>query len=51
MLFSDLIESRWEKVNGELDASLRGHFDRSGKVAGLALEPTRTTRGQRSRSA
>jgi hypothetical protein len=27
VLFSDLIESRWEKVDGEFDASLRGHVD------------------------
>ena len=27
VLFSDLIESRWEKVDREFDASLRGHVD------------------------
>jgi hypothetical protein len=27
VLFSDLIESRWEKVDGEFDASLRGRVD------------------------
>jgi hypothetical protein len=25
VLFSDLIEGRWEKVDGEFDATLRGH--------------------------
>jgi hypothetical protein len=33
MLFSDLIESRWEKVDGEFDASLRGHVDLPGMWA------------------
>ena len=39
VLFSDLVEGRWEKVDGE--------FDRAGKVAGLALEfrfPVRVSR-------
>jgi hypothetical protein len=27
VLFSDLAESRWEKVDGEFDASLRGQVD------------------------
>jgi hypothetical protein len=30
VLFSDLIESRWEKVDAEFDASLRGHVDLPG---------------------
>lgn len=33
VLFSDLIESRWEKVDGEFDASLRGHVDLPGMWA------------------
>jgi hypothetical protein len=27
VLFNDLIEGRWEKVDAEFDASLRGHVD------------------------
>jgi hypothetical protein len=27
VLFSDLVEGRWEKVDGEFDASLRGQVD------------------------
>jgi len=36
VLFSDLIESRWEKVDGEFDASLHGHVDLAGVWATVA---------------
>jgi hypothetical protein len=36
VLFSDLIEGRWEKVDGELDASLRGNVDLAREWATVA---------------
>jgi hypothetical protein len=36
VLFSDLVEGRWEKVDGELDASLRGQVDLARGWAGVA---------------
>ena len=35
VLFSDLIEGRWEKVDGEFDASLRGNVDLARQWAGV----------------
>jgi len=35
VLFSDLIEGRWEKVDGEFDASLRGQVDLAHGWAGV----------------
>ena len=35
VLFSDLIEGRWEKVDGEFDASLHGHVDLARQWAGV----------------
>jgi hypothetical protein len=36
VLFSDLIEGRWEKVDGEFDASLRGNVDLAREWATVA---------------
>jgi hypothetical protein len=36
VLFSDLVEGRWEKVDGEFDASLRGQVDLARGWAGVA---------------
>lgn len=35
VLFSDLIEGHWEKVDGEFDASLRGQVDLAREWAGV----------------
>ena len=35
VLFSDLVEGRWEKVDGEFDASLRGQVDLARGWAGV----------------
>ena len=35
VLFSDLIEGHWEKVDGEFDASLRGQVDLARGWAGV----------------
>ena len=36
VLISDLVEGRWEKVDGEFDASLRGHVDLAREWATVA---------------
>jgi hypothetical protein len=35
VLFSDLVEGRWEKVDGEFDASLRGQVNLARQWAGV----------------
>ena len=37
VLFSDLIEGHWEKVDGEFDASLRGQVDLARGWAGVVV--------------
>ena len=39
VLFSDLVEGRREKVDGELDASLRGNVDLAREWATVAGHP------------
>ena len=37
VLFGDLVEGRWEKVDGEFDASLRGQVDLARGWAGVVV--------------